>query len=72
MLIRFVILIFFLKFNIYSNDKNINEKQIKNIIEKYILENPEIIIESLEKFTADVLSVLLSLLQTTFDWSISL
>ena len=28
-------------------------KTNKNIIEKYILENPEIIIESLEKFTAN-------------------
>ena len=53
MLIRFVILIFFLIFNVHSDYKNINEKQIKNIIEKYILENPEIIIESLEKFTAN-------------------
>ena len=53
MLIRFIILLFFLIFSVYSDDKNINEKQIKNIIEKYILENPEIIIESLEKFTAD-------------------
>ena len=52
MLIRFVILIFFLLFSVHSDDKNINEKQIKNIIEKYILENPEIIIESLEKFTS--------------------
>ena len=53
MLIRFVILIFFLIFNIYSNDENINEKQIKKIIEKYILENPAILIESLERFSAN-------------------
>ena len=53
MLIRFVILIFFLIFSVYSDDKKLNEKQIKNIIEKYILDNPEIIIESLEQFTAD-------------------
>ena len=53
MLIRFVILIFFLVFNIYSDDKNISEKQIKSIIEKYILENPEILIESLERFSAN-------------------
>jgi len=53
MLIRYVIIVFFLVFSVYSDDKNISEKQIKNIIERYILENPEIIIESLEKFTAD-------------------
>ena len=53
MLKRFVILIFFLIFNVNSDDKSINEQQIQNIIEKYILENPEIIIESLEKFTAN-------------------
>ena len=52
MLIRFVILIFFLISSVHSADRTINESQIKNIIEKYILENPEIIIESLEKFTA--------------------
>ena len=49
MLIRYVILIFFLIFNLHSDDKNINEQEIENIIKKYILENPEILIESLEK-----------------------
>ena len=53
MLIRYVILIFLLIFNLHSDDKNINEQQIENIIKKYILENPEILIESLEKFTAN-------------------
>ena len=53
MFIRFAILIFFLIFSVHSDDKNINEQQIKTIIEKYILENPETIIESLEKFTAN-------------------
>ena len=53
MFIRFAILIFFLIFSVHSDDKNINEQQIKNIIEKYILENPETIIKSLEKFTAN-------------------
>tara|TARA_Y100000589_G_scaffold78882_1_gene72607 strand:+ start:3257 stop:3922 length:666 start_codon:yes stop_codon:yes gene_type:complete len=38
---------------LHSDDKNINEQQIENIIKKYILENPEILIESLEKFTAN-------------------
>ena len=52
MLIKFVILIFFLIFSVNSDDKNIKEQEIRNIIEKYILDNPEIIIESLEKFTA--------------------
>ena len=53
MLIRFIILIFLLKFNVHADDKNLNEQKIQNIIEKYILENPEIIIESLERFTAN-------------------
>ena len=53
MLIRFIISIFLLIFNLNADDKNINKQEIQNIIEKYILENPEIIIESLEKFTAD-------------------
>ena len=52
-LIKFVILIFFLAYNLYSTDKKIHEQEIQSIIEKYILENPEIIIESLEKFTAN-------------------
>ena len=53
MLIRFIILLFLLEFNVHSDDKNLNEQKIQNIIEKYILENPEIIIESLERFTAN-------------------
>ncbi len=53
MLIRYVILIFFLIFNLHSDDKNIKEQEIENIIKEYILENPEILIESLEKFTAN-------------------
>ena len=53
MLIRFVILIFFIISRVYCDDKNINEQQIQNIIQKYILENPETIIESLENFTAN-------------------
>ena len=52
-LIKFVILIFFLVYNLYSTDKKIHEQEIQSIIEKYTLENPEIIIESLEKFTAN-------------------
>ena len=53
MLIRFIILLFLLEFNVHSDDKNLNEQKIQNIIEKYILENPEIIIKSLERFTAN-------------------
>jgi protein-disulfide isomerase len=53
MLKKFVILIFFLIFNLHSNDKNFNEQQIQDIVKKYILENPDVIIESLEKFTAN-------------------
>ena len=53
MLIKCAILIFFFIFNVHANDKNPNEQKIKKIIEKYILEHPEVIIESLENFTAD-------------------
>ena len=53
MYMRLIVLIFFLVFNLHTNDKNINEKEINEIIKKYILKNPEIIIESLEKYTAD-------------------
>ena len=53
MIVKYVILIFFLIFNLHSDDKNINEQEIEDIIKKYILENPEILIESLEKFTAN-------------------
>ena len=53
MSIRLVLSIFFLVFNVYSADKKYNEQDIQNIIERYILENPEIIIESLEKFTVN-------------------
>ena len=52
-MIKFVILIFLLVYNSYSTDKKVHEQEIQSIIEKYILENPEIIIESLEKFTAN-------------------
>ena len=53
MFIKFFILIFFLMYNLYANEKKINEQDLENIIKNYILENPEIIIESLEKFTAN-------------------
>ena len=53
MLTKFVILIFFLIFSLHANDKSINEKKIQDIVKKYILDNPEVIIESLEKFTAN-------------------
>ena len=53
MFIKFFALIFFLIFNLYANEKKINEQDLENIIKNYILENPEIIIESLEKFTAN-------------------
>ena len=51
MYIKLIILIFFLTCNINSTEKEPDEKKIENIIKKYILENPEIIIESLENFT---------------------
>ena len=44
MLIKLIMLFFLLTFSVHSDDKNINEEDIQNIIEKYILENPEIII----------------------------
>ena len=53
MLIKLIILFFLLIFSVHSDDKNINEQDIQKIIEKYILENPEIIIKSLEKFTSN-------------------
>ena len=53
MLIRFILLIFLLIFNLYADEKKINEQEVQNIIEKYILENPEKIIESLERFSAN-------------------
>ena len=53
MLIKLIMLFFLLTFSVHTDDKNINEEDIQNIIEKYILENPEIIIKSLEKFTAN-------------------
>ena len=51
MYIKLIILILFLSCNINSAEKEPNAKKIESIIEKYILENPEIIIESLEKFS---------------------
>ncbi len=51
--IRLIILLFYLTLNVYSADKKINESEIREIIEDYILKNPEIIIESLEKFTVN-------------------
>ena len=53
MFMRLTILICLLSFNVYADDKNINEEEIKEIIKNYILESPEIIIESLEKYTSD-------------------
>ena len=37
--------------NINTAENEPSKKKIESIIEKYILENPEIIIESLERFT---------------------
>ena len=51
MYIKLIILILFLTCNINSAEKDPKEKEIESIIKKYILENPEIIIESLENFT---------------------
>ena len=53
MFIKFFTLIFFLVFNLYANEKKINEQDLESIIKNYILKNPEIIIESLEKFTVN-------------------
>ena len=53
MLTKFVILVFFLIFSSHANDESINEQKIQDIVKKYILDNPEVIIESLEKFTAN-------------------
>ena len=53
MFMRLTILICLLSFNVYADDKNINEEEIKEIIKNYILESPEIIIESLDKYTSD-------------------
>ena len=51
--IKLIILLFYLTLNVYSADKKINESEIREIIEDYILKNPEIIIESLETFTVN-------------------
>ncbi|OUU61127.1 MAG: hypothetical protein CBC22_08400 [Alphaproteobacteria bacterium TMED62] len=51
MYLKLIILILFLTCNLNSAEKEINENKIESIIKKYILENPEVIIESLEKFT---------------------
>lgn len=52
MFIKLVILVFFLILNTNASDKDINQLKIEKMIKKYILENPEVIIESLEKYTA--------------------
>ncbi len=51
MYLKLAIFVFFLTCNLSSAEKQINENEIKSIIKQYILENPEIIIESLENFT---------------------
>ena len=51
MFIKLLISIFFLVFNLHSNDMKMEKQEIENLIKEYILNNPEIIIESLEKFT---------------------
>ena len=53
MFIKLLIIILFFVFNLYANEKKINEQELQNIIKEYILENPEIIIESIERFTAN-------------------
>ena len=51
MYIKLIILMLFFTCNIYTAENETSKKKIESIIEKYILENPEIIIESLERFT---------------------
>ena len=51
MFIKLLISIFFLVFNLHSTDMKMEKQEIENLIKEYILKNPEIIIESLEKFT---------------------